>query len=56
MDVWLFNYDGEANLEKATTKEVCETKWMTYDEIKEYFDKGILVPTLDYFFKIEGEK
>ena len=56
MDVWLFKYDGDANLNKATTKEVCETMWMTYDEIKECFNNGTLVPTLDYFFEIEGDK
>jgi 8-oxo-dGTP pyrophosphatase MutT (NUDIX family) len=52
MDVWLFEYNGEVDLAKATTKEVCEVKWMNYDEIKECFDSGELVPTLDYFFDI----
>ena len=56
MDVWLFEYNGEVNLDNATTDEVCETKWMTYDEIKECFDNGTLVPTLDYFFEIDGDK
>ena len=52
MDVWLFEYNGDVDLTKATTNEVCEVKWMNYDEIKECFDSGELVPTLDYFFDI----
>lgn len=56
MDVWLFQCDKDADLSKATTKEVCETMWMSYDEIKECFNNGTLVPTLDYFFDIEGDK
>ena len=52
MDVWLFEYNGESSLSKATTKEVCEVKWMNYDEIKECLNSGELVPTLDYFFDI----
>ena len=56
MDVWLFEYNGEVNLSKATTNEVCEVKWMTYDEVKTSFHDGTLVPTLDYFFEIDGDK
>lgn len=56
MDVWLFEYDGEVDLNKATTKEVCEVMWMTYDEIKDKLVSGELVPTLDYFFDLEGVK
>ena len=56
MDVWLFEYNGEVDLSKATTNEVCEVKWMTYDEVKDAFDNGTLVPTLDYFFEIDGDK
>lgn len=54
-DTWLFNYDGEINLSKATTNEVCEVKWMTKDEIKKSFDKGEFVPTLKYILEI-GDK
>lgn len=56
MDVWLFEYDGEVDLSKATTNEVCEVKWMKYDDIKNCLVSGELVPTLDYFFDIEGVK
>ena len=54
-DTWLFNYDGEIDLSKATTNEVCEVKWMTKDEIKKSFDKGEFVPTLKYILEI-GDK
>ena len=53
MDVWLFEYNGEVDLNKATTKEVCEVKWMKYDDIKNTLVAGELVPTLDYFFDID---
>ena len=28
VDVWLFEYDGPADLDSVTTKEVVQTKWM----------------------------
>ena len=56
MDVWLFEYNCEVDLSKATTNEVCEVKWMKYEEIKNCLVSGELVPTLDYFFDIEGVK
>lgn len=49
-DVWLFEYDGEVKLEEATTDEVAQCRWMTKDEIKELYDTGKFVPSLDYFF------
>ena len=52
MDVWLFEYNDDVDLSNATTNEVCEIMWMTLDEIKECFNNGTLVPTLDYFFVI----
>lgn len=51
MDVWLFNYDGEVDLNKATTNEVCEVMWMTKEEIKKAYERKELVPTLEYFFE-----
>ena len=51
MDVWLFKYNGEVELEKATTDEVSDFKWMRKEEIKEYFENNKLVPTLNYFFE-----
>ena len=50
MDVWLFEYNGDVDLTKATTDEVRQIKWMTKEEIKELFARGEFVPTLDYFF------
>ena len=56
MDVWLFEYNGEVDLSKATTNEVCEVKWMKYDDIKNCLVSGELVPTLDYFFDLKVVK
>ena len=50
MDVWLFEYDGELDLSKATTDEVAYVKWMTVQEIRKLYDEGEFVDTLDYFF------
>lgn len=50
MDVWLFEYDGELDLSKATTDEVADVKWMTVQEIRKLCDEGEFVDTLDYFF------
>ena len=49
VDVYEFNYDGEADLNKATTDEVIETKWVTKEEIENIFNEGKLMPTLKYF-------
>ena len=55
LDVWLFEYDKDADLERATTDEVAETKWLFPDEIKKLSDDGELVYSLNYFFeKIQG--
>ncbi len=54
LNVWLFEYDGPVSLEQATTKEVAQVVWMTKEQIKELFDTGKLVHTLDYFFTMEG--
>lgn len=51
MDVWLFEYDGEVSLDKATTKEVAQFAWMTPQEIKELRKQHKLVWTLKYFFE-----
>lgn len=56
LDVWLFEYNGEVQLDKATTDEVEQTKWLTVAEIKELYETGKLVSTLGYFFnKIGGQ-
>jgi len=50
VDVWLFKYNGDVELKNATTDEVEQVCWMTLDEIRELWDKGFFVPTLQYFF------
>ena len=54
MDVWEFTYDGEADLDKASTKEVCEACWMKYEDIVDLHKDNILVPTLGYFFNLNN--
>ena len=51
LDIWLFDYDGEIDLSKATTNEVKKVQWMTKEEIKKLFDEGKFIKTLRYFFK-----
>ena len=50
-DVWLFEYDGEVSLEKATENEVAQVKWFSREQIKELYYKKQFVPTLNYFFE-----
>ena len=49
LDIWLFEYDGPFSLEKATTNEVAQVKWMTPDQIMDLHDSGQMVHTLSYF-------
>ena len=49
-DDWVFVYDGEIDLRKATTDEVADMHWMTVEEIRQLYDAGELVHTLRYFF------
>lgn len=49
-DIWLFEYDGEVDLSKATTKEVCDVKWMNHMEIVSLVKEDKMVPTLYYYF------
>ena len=51
MDVWLFQYDGEASLSGATTDEVAQIQWMYPDEIRALLTSGKLVGNLAYFFE-----
>ena len=50
MDVWLFDYDGEVDLNNATTDEVAQVAWMDKEQIKELFEQKMFVGTLEYFF------
>lgn len=51
LDVWLFEYDGEVFLERATTKEVAQVKWLYSNEIKDLYDNHQFVFSLAYFFE-----
>jgi len=50
MDVWLFEYDGDADLANADTKEVADTRWLKTADIRKLYNDGELVDTLEYFF------
>lgn len=52
VNVWLFNYDGDVNLNNATTNEVKQTKWLYPKQIKNLDNALQLVPTLRYFFDV----
>lgn len=39
LDVWRFDYDGEAHLDSAETKEVAQTKWLSKEEIRKLYDE-----------------
>ncbi|MCR4617086.1 MAG: NUDIX domain-containing protein [Lachnospiraceae bacterium] len=39
-DSFYFETSDEPDLNKATTKEVIQTKWLTFDEIKEMYERG----------------
>ena len=54
VDIWLFEYDGQVDLQQASTKEVEQTQWMTKQQAKALFDNGQFVDTLGYFFQMHG--
>ncbi|MCR4641130.1 MAG: NUDIX domain-containing protein [Lachnospiraceae bacterium] len=39
-DSFYFETTGDADLDKATTREVIETKWLSFDEIREMYERG----------------
>lgn len=49
LDVWLFEYDGEASLLNAATDEVKQTKWLKRHEIESLLLQKKMVHTLGYF-------
>lgn len=52
LDVWRFHYDGNVALSQATTDEVHQVCWMFPEEIKNLYNSGKLVHTLQYFFDL----
>ena len=53
MDVWYFEYNGDFDLEKATTKEVLTAGWATIEKIRQRFEDGSFVPTLGFIFDVD---
>ncbi len=49
-DTYLFRYDGEVPLDKATTDEVCQVRWMTAEQVEELLDTGKMAATLRVSF------
>ena len=54
LDCWLFDYDGGIDLAAATTREVCEAKWVSLDQMRALMDAGKMVSSLEYIFCMES--
>ena len=54
VDVWLFHYDGDVDINNATTDEVAQSKWMRKEEIKKMLEEGIFQDNLRYLFDTYG--
>ena len=54
VDVWLFHYDGDVDINNATTDEVAQSKWMRKEEIKKMLEEGIFHNNLRYLFDTYG--
>ena len=50
VDIWLFEYDGQIDISRASTKEVTQAHWMEVEDIRALADKGELQRNLLYFF------
>ncbi len=50
LDVWLFDFDGEADLDRGEG-EVRRCRWMDRREISGLYETGKLVQTLGYFLE-----
>ena len=46
VDVWLFEYHGDVDLHKASTKEVVQVKWMKKTEIRALYEAGEMVSSI----------
>lgn len=54
-DIWIFNFDGAIELEKAVTDEVAQSYWMKPEKIRRLLESGEMVQSLSYFEeKIQG--
>lgn len=52
LQVWVVDYDGDVDLKNATTDEVEQVLWLSYDEIHNLYESGDFVFSLDYFFDV----
>lgn len=52
LDIWRFDCDDDADLSRATTNEVAQTKWMNETEIEEMLKNGKMVRNLSYFSQV----
>ena len=51
-EVWLFPWEGEADLAAAPTAEVCAVRWVSRAELEDLHRRGELVPTLEYMLEL----
>lgn len=51
LDVWLFEYDGEINLNNATTQEVSEALWLNLEEIQNLDNENKFIKSHSYCFQ-----
>ena len=59
LDVFVCEYnsdDSPIDLTHATTNEVCDTRWLDFEQIALIFDKGFMVSSLGYFSGLLGPK
>ena len=52
VDVWLFHYDGNVDLQRASTDEVVQCRWMEAQDVLSMLDTGKMVRSLEYFADI----
>ncbi len=52
-DSYYFEITEEPDLQRATTKEVIQTKWLTLEEIKEMYDRGECCLSIGDIFEVE---
>lgn len=50
LDVWMFRYEGEPDLSRASSDEVAQSAWMSREQIMQLFKEKKFVETLAYFF------
>ena len=51
LTAYIFDYNGEVDLDAATTDEVSSFDWLDLDEVKKLQDDGLFVPSHEYVFE-----